>query len=114
MSAVIDTATASAEGIRARSRAPPAALVSVHVLDWALATGVFAVSFVVYNVTLAPGLTYASLDGTELATVPHQLGLLHSPGYPFYTWVGKLFTCLPVGDVAYRMNLLSAVGAARG
>ncbi|MDI6858416.1 MAG: DUF2723 domain-containing protein [Dehalococcoidia bacterium] len=111
MSAVIETA--AAEGVRARlSRVLPATLVSARARDWVLAGAVFAVSFAVYNLTLAPGLTYASLDGNELATVPHQLGLLHSPGYPFYTWLGKLFTLVPVGDVAYRMNLMSATGAA--
>lgn len=111
MSAVIDTA--AAEGVRARhSRALPAALVAARALDWVLAGAVFAVAFTVYNLTLAPGLTYASLDGNELATVPHQLGLLHSPGYPFYTWIGKLFTLVPAGDVAHRMNLMSATGGA--
>lgn len=111
MSAVIETA--AAEGVRARiSRALPATLVSARALDWALAGAIFAITFAVYNLTLAPGLTYASLDGNELATVPHQLGLLHSPGYPLYTWSGKLFTLVPVGDVAHRMNLMSATGAA--
>jgi hypothetical protein len=113
MGAVIDTSTASAEGLRAwRSRALPAALVSTRVVDSALALSVFAFSFVVYNATLAPGLTYVSLDGNEAATVPHQLGLMHSPGYPLYTWLGKLFTLLPAGDVAHSMNLMSAVSAA--
>ena len=113
MGAVIDTATASAEGLRAwRSRALPTALVSTRVLDCSLALSVFALSFVVYVATLAPGLTYISLDGNEAATVPYRLGLMHSPGYPFYTWLGKLFTFLPAGDVAHRMNLLSTLGAA--
>jgi len=113
MGAVIDTSTASAEGLRAwRSRALPAALVSTRVVDSALALSVFAFSFAVYNATLAPGLTYVSLDGNEAATVPHQLGLMHSPGYPLYTWLGKLFTLLPAGDVAHSMNLMSAVSAA--
>jgi hypothetical protein len=110
----IETApTASAPAVRRwPARALPLDLVSARVLDATLAAAVFAAGLAVYCATLAPGLTYVSLDGNELATVPHRLGLLHSPGYPFYTWVGKLFTCLPVGDVAYRMNLLSAVGAA--
>ena len=113
MGAVIDTAAASAEGIRAwHSRTLSSALVSTRVLDSALALGVFSLTFIVYNATLAPGLTYVSLDGNEAATVPHQLGLMHSPGYPFYTWLGKLFTLLPAGDAAHSMNLMSALGAA--
>ncbi len=110
----IETAQAAAAPAARRwpARVLPLDLVSARVLDATLAAAVFATGLAVYWVTLAPGLTYVSLDGNELATVPHQLGLLHSPGYPFYTWVGKLFTYLPLGDVAYRMNLLSAVGAA--
>ncbi len=80
--------------------------------DLALGSGVFAFAFVVYNATLTPSLSYASPDGNELATVPYLLGLVHSTGYPLYTWLGKLFTYLPVGDVAHRMNLFSAVSAA--
>lgn len=113
MGAVIDTSTASAESLRAwRARALPATLVSGGVLDSTLALGVFALSFVVYSATLAPGLTYVSLDGNEAATVPHRLGLMHSPGYPLYTWLGKLFPLLPAGDAARCMNLISAVSAA--
>ncbi len=72
----------------------------------------FAISFGVYNATLAPGLTFVSLDGNELATDPYRLGLAHSPGYPFFTWMGKLFTLMPFGDVAHCMNLMSALSAA--
>jgi hypothetical protein len=41
------------------------------------------------------------------------LGIAHPTGYPLYMLLGKLFTMLPVGNVAYRVNLLSAIfGAA--
>jgi hypothetical protein len=81
-------------------------------VDLLLGVGVFAVALGVYNATLAPSLSYRSMDGSELATVPYKLGLVHAPGYPLYTWLGKLFTFVPVGDVAHRVNLMSAVGAA--
>ena len=32
-------------------------------------------------------------------------------GYPLYTWLGKLFTFLPIADIAHRTNLMSAVSA---
>ncbi len=80
--------------------------------DVLIALAVFGVAFLVYNRTLTPGLSYSSPDGNELIVVSHQLGLAHPTGYPLYTWLGKLFTLLPVGDVAYRVNLLSAVLAA--
>ncbi|MEP7198791.1 MAG: DUF2723 domain-containing protein, partial [Chloroflexota bacterium] len=42
------------------------------------------------------------------------LGVAHPTGYPLYTLLGHLFTRLvPLGDMAYRVNLFSAVvGAA--
>ncbi len=77
-----------------------------------LAVTVFVLAFAVYYATLTPGLSHASFDGVELVTLAYRLGLSHPTGSPLYTWLGKLFTFIPVGDVAYRVNLLSAVGAA--
>ncbi len=37
------------------------------------------------------------------------LGVPHPTGYPLYIMLSKLFTFLPFGDVAYRVNLSSAV-----
>jgi len=37
------------------------------------------------------------------------LGVAHPPGYPLYTLLGRLFTYIPLGSPAYRVNLLSAV-----
>ena len=91
----------------------PAALsLRVSLVEVVAALGIFFGVLLVYNATLTPSLSYNSLDGNELATVPSQLGLAHSTGYPFYTWAGKLFSYLPDGDVAHRMNLMSAAGAA--
>ena len=72
----------------------------------------FVLSLLVYGLTLTPSLSFKSPDGNELATVAYQLGLAHSTGYPLYTWLGKLFTFFPLGDVAHRVNLMSAVLAA--
>jgi hypothetical protein len=72
----------------------------------------FALCLVVYGLTLTPSLSFKSPDGNELATVAYQLGLAHSTGYPLYTWLGKLFTLIPLGDVAHRVNLMSATLAA--
>ncbi len=82
--------------------------------DFLIASAIFAVALAVYNATLTPSLSYRSPDGNELATIPYVLGLAHSTGYPLYTWLGKLFTFVPVGDVAHRMNLMSAVMGAAG
>jgi hypothetical protein len=79
-------------------------------LDRFLGFAIFLAALAVYVLTLTPSLSYLSPDGSELATVPYVLGLAHSPGYPLYTWLGFLFSHLiPLGDVAYRINLMSAV-----
>jgi len=87
----------------------------LHLTDWliALAVGTFALA--IYVLTLTPSLSYLSPDGSELATIPYVLGLAHSPGYPVYTWLGYIFSrLLPFGDVAHRVNLMSAVLGAMG
>lgn len=48
-------------------------------------------------------------DSGEFQLVSYVLGIAHPPGYPLYTLLGKVFTLLPFGDVAFRVNLLSAV-----
>lgn len=60
-----------------------------------------------YLATLAPGV-YA-FDSAELATGAYSLGIVHPTGYPTYLLLGKLITYLPIGSIAYRVNLLSAV-----
>ncbi|MDP1545345.1 MAG: DUF2723 domain-containing protein [Anaerolineales bacterium] len=68
----------------------------------------------VYSLTLAPDLTWAhgGTDGGDLIVAAYTLGISHPPGYPAYTLLAHLFTHLPWGSVAFRVNLLSAVGAA--
>jgi hypothetical protein len=59
-------------------------------------------------------LTWAhdSGDGGELAAAAYTLGIPHPPGYPTYTLIAHLFTRLPLGEVAVRTNLFSALCAA--
>lgn len=68
-------------------------------------------SFGLYLRTLTPGLSSLEGDGHELTMAAATLGLPHPIGYPLYVWIGYLFTLLPIGEVAYRTNLLSAVTA---
>jgi len=77
-------------------------------LDWLIGAGLFAGSFVVYLHTLAPSVATIFDDSLELQLVCYLPGIAHPTGYPLYTLLGKLFTYLPVGDVAYRVNLMSA------
>src|ERR671912_452154 len=66
-----------------------------------------AAAFVVYSRTLLPGLAFG--DWGEMQTVPHLLGVAHPTGYPTYVLLGWLAQLVPVGSVAFRANLLSAV-----
>lgn len=72
------------------------------------------IALCVYCFTTAPDLTTAHYggDGGELITAAFTLGIPHPPGYPTYVLLGKLFSYLPIGTVAYRFNLFSAVSAA--
>ena len=75
---------------------------------------VSAASLGLYLSTLAPTLTWGyrniGVDGGELLAAANTLGIPHPPGYPTYTLLLKFFaTVVPVGDFAFRGNLLSAV-----
>jgi len=65
----------------------------------------------VYLRTLAPGLTWANggSDGGDLITAAYTGGVAHPTGYPLYLLLARLFQWIPVGSLAYRTNLLSAL-----
>lgn len=69
---------------------------------------VFLATAALYIRTTAPTLGGA-FDSEEFQHVAYTLGIAHATGYPLYLILGKFFTSLvPFGNVAYRMNLLSA------
>ncbi len=47
-------------------------------------------------------------DSGELITSAATLGIPHNPGYPIYNMLAHLFTCIPCGSIAYKVNLFSA------
>ncbi len=67
---------------------------------------VFFGSFIVYLITLAPTVTF--WDSGDLISASWCLGISHQPGYPVMGMIGKLFSFLPLGNIAYRANLQSA------
>lgn len=79
-------------------------------IDWALPFSLFIASFALYIRTLASSLV--SGDSAEFQTIAYTLGLGHPTGYPIYVLLAKLFTFLPVREIAYRVNLFSAFCAA--
>ncbi|MCB0190789.1 MAG: DUF2723 domain-containing protein [Anaerolineae bacterium] len=66
----------------------------------------FGLPFILYLLTVAP--TLYSFDSAELTTAAATGGFVHATGYPLYLMIGWLWSHLPLGDVGYRMNLLSA------
>ena len=78
---------------------------------WPLAVLTATIALAVYAPTVARDLSWygAATDGGELITASFTLGVPHPPGYPTYVVLGKLFSLLPLGTVAFRYNLFSAV-----
>jgi len=78
--------------------------------------GIFTLVLFLYLKTLAPTVLYLQdpklLDAVMLQMQVSVLGITHPTGYPTYMMLTHLFTYLPLGDPAYRVNLASAVYAA--
>lgn len=69
--------------------------------------GAAVLALAVYVRTLLPGVAFG--DWAEMQTVPHVLGISHPTGYPTYLIVAHIAQLIPIGTVAFRGNLLSAV-----
>ncbi|MBN1875735.1 MAG: DUF2723 domain-containing protein [Anaerolineae bacterium] len=76
-------------------------------MELILAVGI---PFAIYLPDLSPYLGRA--DTFEFQVIASQLGIAHPSGYPLYTLLGKLFSLLPFGSPAWRINLSSAIFAA--
>jgi len=72
----------------------------------------FSIAFGLYLSTLAPTVTFE--DSGELIAAAYNLGIPHQPGYPLFTLLGRVFSMLPVNNIAYRLNLMSAFFSALG
>jgi len=66
----------------------------------------FVIPFAIYMATLAPSVTF--FDSGEFLTASYSLGSAHSPGYPLFLMYAKLFTWLPFGNIAFRINMATA------
>jgi len=64
-----------------------------------------------YSLSIAPSLTWAhfSADGGDLISAAITGGVPHPGGYPLYLILARGFQFLPIGDLAFRTNLFSAV-----
>jgi len=71
---------------------------------------VFLAALALYVGTLAP--TILPADSGEFQIVGPLLGVAHPPGYALFTLLAKGFSLLPLGEVAWRVNLMGAVTGA--
>lgn len=78
--------------------------------QWRLLIFTFLSALILYLRTLVPGVFVS--DFAEFQYQPARLGLPHPNGFPFYMLLGRLWSHLPWGSVAWRMNLLSTLGGA--
>ncbi|MBI4678058.1 MAG: DUF2723 domain-containing protein [Elusimicrobia bacterium] len=72
---------------------------------------VFAAFFGLYVWNMPPGLPLYR-DSGEMTTSAATLGVSHPTGYPLYILLGHAIQVLPLGNRAYRMDLLSAAAGA--
>ncbi|MCL4263993.1 MAG: DUF2723 domain-containing protein [Anaerolineae bacterium] len=78
-------------------------------LQWGGLAFVIVILLPVYLLTMSASVGAA--DTFEFQVVTPKLGIVHPTGYPLYLLLGKLFTLLPVGTLAWRLNLASAIYA---
>ncbi|HLZ07242.1 MAG TPA: DUF2723 domain-containing protein, partial [Chloroflexota bacterium] len=95
-----------------RRRLPRSDAAPVSSIGFALA--VAGAAGIPYLMTIAPTISWRNggIDSGELVTAMYVLGIPHPTGFPLYMILGRLFIFLPIGEVAFRANLLSTVCAA--
>src|SRR5437764_6160045 len=68
----------------------------------------------VYALTLYPTVAWVNLgeDSGDLLAASATLGIPHPTGYPLFVLLGRLATFIPIGSIAFRINLVAALAAA--
>lgn len=69
---------------------------------------IFSIIVLFLFINTAPPTIYLG-DSGEIVTAAWTLGIGHPPGYSLYILAGKIFTLLPLGDIAYRVNLFASI-----
>jgi tetratricopeptide (TPR) repeat protein len=70
----------------------------------------FLAAFYIYTITLSPSDYFG--DSGELISMAYTLGVPHPTGFSLYILAGRLFSFLPLANIAFRINLMSAFFAA--
>ncbi|MEW6097522.1 MAG: DUF2723 domain-containing protein [bacterium] len=85
-------------------------IIPFSIVEYVIGIVVLLGVFLIYLKTLTPDIGFH--DSGDMISASFHLGICHPPGYPFYNLFGKLFsTLLPIGNIAYRFNLISAISA---
>ena len=82
---------------------------SNNIVGWVM----FAISFVVYLLTLEPSVSL--WDCGEFISAAYKLQVVHPPGAPFFLLLGNFFSNFALGDpekVAWAVNMMSAFASA--
>ncbi len=80
-------------------------------IDCALGGGLALVALAAFGATLAP--TVLDGDAALFQYTPFRLGVTYPTGYPVYILLARLWlSVFPFGELAWRMNLFSALSAA--
>ncbi len=74
-------------------------------LNWGI--GLFFISLIFFFFTLCPTVYWE--DSAALVTAGATLGIPHSPGFPIYILLSKIFSFIPFENIAWRVNFMSAL-----
>jgi tetratricopeptide (TPR) repeat protein len=74
--------------------------------DTSIAGAIFVVTFGVYLLTMCPTIYWE--DSAAFSAVNSILGIPHSPGFPIYVLLGRVFSLIAIENPAFRSNLMSA------
>lgn len=77
--------------------------------DWLIGLALALLTFAIYLRTLAPSVAELFDDSLEFQLLAARMAIAHPTGYPLFSILIKLFTFLPIGDTAYRVNLATAL-----
>ena len=79
-----------------------------------LAVLLCALLIIVYSHTSSVSVSWRNFseDSGDLITCAYALGIPHPTGYPLYVLLGRLFSLVMPGGVAFRITLLSILAAA--
>jgi hypothetical protein len=80
---------------------------SAGLRSWGGGLVAFLLPLSIYILTLLPGVGWG--DTAKLQYIAYVWGIPHRFGYPLFIFLSRLFLLLPIGSVAYRINLMCAV-----